>query len=158
MTMNDPSKIQLRSPRASLGGYVLLPRLIDKVRLLAKGQLPQAYVTNVLKPGITLDGRFLTYTGVDAESLRQAILSSQTDEEVLAWIQAHAKPATVQDKLAWAGQLAEYRPDDNIVEYRKRVYPELTSMIDIASLSVFDLIDLDEGRLSLNQLRKSSMD
>lgn len=156
--MNDLPNIPLRSPRASLGGYVLLPRLIDKVRLLAKGQLPQAYVTNVLKPGVTLDGRFLTYTGVDAESLRQAILSSQTDEEVLAWIQTHAKPTTAEDNRVWAEQLGEYRPDDSIVEYRKRVYPELASAIDIASLSVFDLIDLDEGRLSLNQLRKSSMD
>ena len=156
--MNDLPNIPLRSPRASLGGYVLLPRLIDKVRLLAKGQLPQAYVTNVLKPGVTLDGRFLTYTGVDAESLRQAILSSQTDEEVLAWAQTHAKPATAEDNRAWAKQLAEYRPDDHVVEYRKRVYPEPASMIDIASLSVFDLIDLDEGRLSLIQLRKSPMD
>jgi gluconokinase len=86
--------VQLRSPRESLGGYVLFPRLIDKVRLLAKKQLPREYVANVLKPGNTIDGRFLTYTGVDAEPLRQAILSSQTDEEVLAWIQTHAKLAT----------------------------------------------------------------
>ncbi|MBK9306561.1 MAG: DUF5069 domain-containing protein [Nitrospira sp.] len=156
--MNDIQKIRLRSPRASLGGYVLLPRLIDKVRLLAERQLPQDYWSNVLKAGNTLDGRFLTYAGVDAEGLRQAILSSQTDEDVLVWIQTHAKPTTAEDNRAWAEQLAAYRPDESVVEYRKRMYPELASIIDIALLSVFDLIDLDEGRLSLNQLRKSSVD
>ena len=155
--MSDTEKVQLRSPRESLGGYVLLPRLIDKVRLLAKKQLPREYVANVLKLGNTLDGRFLTYTGVDAEFLRQAILSSQTDEEVLAWIQTHAKLATVEEKQAWADRLADYRPDDSVVAYRKRMYPELNSMIDVASLSIFDLIDLDEGRLSLDKLRRSSM-
>lgn len=74
----------LRSPRESLGGYILLPRLIDKVRLLANGQLPRTYAANVLGSGLTLDGRFLTFTGLDAEALRQVILSSRNDKEVLA--------------------------------------------------------------------------
>ena len=38
--MDIPTPVLLRSPRESLGGYILLPRLIDKVRLLAQGQLP----------------------------------------------------------------------------------------------------------------------
>jgi hypothetical protein len=46
--MDVPKPVPLRSPRESLGGYILLPRLIDKVRLLAQGQLPQAYAANVL--------------------------------------------------------------------------------------------------------------
>ena len=70
--MGIPTPIPLRSPRESLGGYILLPRLIDKVRLLAQGQLPQTYVANVLKDGFTLDGRFLSFTGLNAEVLRQA--------------------------------------------------------------------------------------
>ena len=74
--MDIPKPVPLRSHRESLGGYILLPRLIDKVRLLAQGQLPQACAANVLKAGLTLDGRFLTFTGLNAETLRQAILSS----------------------------------------------------------------------------------
>ena len=52
--MDVPTPIPLRSPRESLGGYILLPRLIDKVRLLAQEQLPQAYAANVLNAGLTL--------------------------------------------------------------------------------------------------------
>ncbi len=147
--MNPATPPQLRSPREKLGGYILLPRLIDKVRLLAKGDLPQEYAANVLGSPFTLDGRFLAFTGLDAEALRQAIRSSSTDADVLAWVQTHAKPATEAEKQAWAEQIASYRPDPALIEYRTRLYPELAAKIDVGTLSVLDLIDMDEGRLPL---------
>lgn len=141
--------VPLRSPRESLGGYILLPRLIDKVRLLAKGQLPQVYAANVLGAEFTLDGRFLAFAGLKAEALRQVIVSSRTDEEVLAWIRDHAKPATPIEKRTWAEQIDRYRPDAALAEYRRRIYQELAKRVDVGSLSVLDLIDMDEGRLPL---------
>lgn len=147
--MDFPKPVPLRSPRESLGGYILLPRLIDKVRLLAQGQLPQAYAANVLKAGLTLDGRFLSFTGLNTEALHRVILSSRTDDEVLAWVQKHAKPITAVEKQAWAEQIDRYQPDVALVEYRKRVYPELAARVDVGSLSVLDMIDMDEGRLPI---------
>lgn len=144
-----PNPIPLRSPRESLGGYILLPRLIDKVRLLAQGQLPQAYAANILGTGFTLDGRFLAFTGLNAEALRRAILSSRTDDEVLAWVRDHARPATALEKQAWAEHIDCYLPDAMLVEYRKTLYPELAARVDISSLSVLDMIDMDEGRLPI---------
>lgn len=141
--------VPLRSPRESLGGYILLPRLIDKVRLLAKGQLPQVYAANVLGAEFTLDGRFLAFAGLKAEALRQVIVSSRTDEEVLAWIRDHAKPATPIEKRTWAEQIDRYRPDAALAEYRRRIYQELAKRVDVGSLSVLDLIDMDEARLPL---------
>jgi hypothetical protein len=147
--MAAPQPVPLRSPRESLGGYILLPRLIDKVRLLAKGQLPQAYVVNVLGADYTLHGRFLKFTGLDAEALRRVIVSSRIDGEVLAWVQDHAKPATALEQQAWAEQIDRYRPGAALVKYRQRMYPELAEKVDVSSLSVLDLIDMDEGRLPL---------
>ena len=49
----------------------------------------------------------------------------------------------------WAEQIDRYRPDVARAEYRKRVYPELAAQIEVGSLSVLDLIDMDEGRLPL---------
>jgi hypothetical protein len=34
----------------------------------------------------------------EAEALRQVILSSCTDDEVLAWVQEHARPTTAVEK------------------------------------------------------------
>ncbi|HSL04688.1 MAG TPA: DUF5069 domain-containing protein [Nitrospiraceae bacterium] len=56
VVIDVPTPIPLRSPRELLGGYILLPRLIDKVCLLAQGQLPEAFIANVLKAGLTLGG------------------------------------------------------------------------------------------------------
>ena len=45
----------LRSPRETLDGYIILPRLIDKVRVQARGELPAAYQRNLLhRPGFLL--------------------------------------------------------------------------------------------------------
>jgi hypothetical protein len=88
---------------------------------------------------------------LNAEALRQVILSSCTDDEVLAWVQEHAKPTIDLDKKTWAEQIDRYRPDAALVEYRKRVYPELAAQVEVGSLSVLDLIDMDEGRLPIKR-------
>lgn len=137
----------IRSPRERLGGYVILPRLIDKVRLSARGALPPEYQGNLLKSGGTLDGRFLSFTGLDAEILRQAILAAVSDEAVLAWVERHARPHTEREKEEWAQTIATYLPDAATAEARKRIYTEIATKVDVTVISVLDLIDLDEGRL-----------
>ncbi len=145
--MNSTPSPPLRSPRETLGGYVFLPRLIDKVRLHAQGKLPPAYIGNLLKPGLTLDGRFFTFTGLDAEDLRRAILAMKTDEEVLAWVERHAKPHTEAEKQRWIVEIEAYRPDAQAARRRREVYIEVAVIVDPATLNVFDLIDMDEGRI-----------
>lgn len=108
--MDLPKPVPLRSPRELLGGYILFPRLIDKVRLLAQGQLPQAYAANVLGTEFTLDGRFLAFTGLDAEALRRMILSNHTDDEVLAWVQEHARPTTAWNNECGPNRLIAIGP------------------------------------------------
>ena len=108
--MDLPKPVPLRSPRELLGRYILFPRLIDKVRLLAQGQLPQAYAANVLGTEFTLDGRFLAFTGLDAEALRRVILSNHTDDEVLAWVQEHARPTTAWNNECGPNRLIAIGP------------------------------------------------
>jgi len=137
----------LRSPRETLGGYMILPRLIDKVRLHALGKLPPEYLENLLKPGLTLDGRFLSFTGLEGEKLHRAILTTRTDEEVLAWVEQNAHPHSAEEIRKWAEAIDVYRPDPAMAQHRKTIYPEMASKIDVASVSVLDLIDMDEGRI-----------
>jgi len=143
------NSIPLRSPRETLGGYILLPRLIDKVRLHAKGILPEEYVSNLLGPAPCLDGRFLAFTGLNAESLRNAILAAKTDVEVLAWVEQNAKPRTDAEKRKWAEEIDSYRPNPQWADYRRRIYKEVAAEVDPATLSILDLIDMDEGRITI---------
>ena len=47
---------------------------------------------------LTLDGRFLTFTGLEAEKLRESILAVQTDDAILSWVNRHAKPHSEKEK------------------------------------------------------------
>ena len=137
----------LRSPRETLGGYVILPRLIDKVRLHARNALPLDYFPQLLGGEGTLDWRFLTFTGLDREALRAAILSATGDASALAWVGRHAVPHSDAEKRAWASAINAYRPDPERAQRRAQRYPEVAARFDVATLSLFDLIDLDEGRI-----------
>jgi hypothetical protein len=158
--MNEPfnPKTMLRSPREKLGGYVLLPRLIDKVRLYAQGILPEEYHQNLLslnkKP---FDGRFLFFTGIDRDPFRQVILSSLDDHSVLQWVEQHAIKHTLQEKEQWAASLVQsfFEPTPEMISYLTRVYPKLTEFFDpntLDSANPFDLIDYDEGRISYSEV------
>lgn len=127
---------------------MILPRLIDKVRLHARGRLPPDYWPQLLGGEGTFDGRFVTFTGLDREALRTAILSSPHDAEVLAWVQQHAVPHTDAEILAWISAIDAYRPDPERARRRAQLYPEVDIRFDVATLSLFDLIDLDEGRIN----------
>lgn len=108
--MDVPKPVPLRSLEEKLGGYILLPRLIDKVCLLAQGQLPKAYAANVLNAGLTLGGRFLFFTELNVEALRRVILSNRTDDEVLAWVQEHARPTTAWNNECGPNRLIAIGP------------------------------------------------
>lgn len=154
MFLMDDNRIRsrspfLRSPRETLGGYVILPRLIDKIRLHAQGKLPAEYIANLLKPGLTCDGRLLTFTGLDAEKLRHAILAAKTDGEILAWVEQHAKPHTETEKRQWIDEIEAYRPNAEWAKWRREVYKDIAAKIDPATLNLFDLIDMDEGRIAM---------
>ncbi len=145
MTSEDRPKI--RSPRETLGGYIILPRLIDKICLQAKGKLPPEYFGNLLKPGRTLDGWLLTFTGLEAEALKTVILKAGSDEAVLAWVEKHAIFHREEEKKKWGETIAAFRPDAAGLEARKRNYPDLGARVDLSLLGPLDMIDLDEGRI-----------
>jgi len=141
---------KIRSPREKLGGYVFLPRLIDKVRLHARGALPREYIGNLLGKGNVLDNRLVEFTGLEGEKLREAILASKTDKEVLAWVEKNAIRRTEEEKEFWIRQIEAYRPGPEALDARKKNYPELSAKTDIGALNAFDMIDMDEGRLPVN--------
>ncbi|MGB0910000.1 MAG: DUF5069 domain-containing protein [Nitrospirales bacterium] len=139
---------KLRSPYKKLGKYILLPRIIDKVRLHAQGLPPAAYHNNLLKGGFTLDGQFLAWTGLDGSQLRKAILTSECDDAVLAWVESASVEKTEMEHEQWAKTLRTYRLSQMLARRFRTQYPEIPSHVDLTTVSLFDLIDMDEGRLA----------
>jgi hypothetical protein len=74
-----------RSPRCRLGGYVMLPRMLDKGRAEIAGTSGEYHYAS------PLDQRILGYLGIDPAALRAELASGKGDGEILEWIGANAK-------------------------------------------------------------------
>jgi len=65
-----------------VGGLVSFPRMLDKIRLQARGDLPETYHKNL---GRELDGHCLAFLHVKYADLRDRVLSDGSDEQILEW-------------------------------------------------------------------------
>lgn len=138
-----------RSPKLLLGGIAHLARLIDKVRLRHAG-LIQDY--NYLTAGF--DRYLLEFLQVEPAEFEQCVLGRRTDEEVLAWVRARARPSSPEELEQWRQRILTGGPKDEAARLRfrgrlaevaaKRRVP-VESLPAVSTWS--DLIDLDEERL-----------
>ena len=67
-----------RSPRATLAGYVLAPRAVDKCRAVLAGWEGE-YHSNC-----PLDQRWLKFAEIDYDEFRSFVASGATDDEIEA--------------------------------------------------------------------------
>ncbi len=102
--MIAPSDLTQRPPRAlrcQLGGYVMLPRLLDKCRAVIAG------TNGVFKYGAgSIDRHFFNFTGIDPENLKAEVAAGKSDSEVLEWIEANAPKKHTPWEI---GQWSEYQ-------------------------------------------------
>jgi hypothetical protein len=135
----DLTKRPPRSPRVRLGGYVILPRMLDKGRAAVAGTVGE------FKYACPLDQRFLDLVGVDPEALKKQLAAGKTDGEVLEWIEANGKrkPST-GEILAWSMAQEQRGPADvDSREYFNELHKTIApKREDITTW--FDLLDLDD--------------
>ena len=106
-TSPDLSQHPPRSPRARLGGFVHLPRLLDKARAAANGKLGE-YIYPC-----PLDKRLFHYSGVDPEALLAQVKLGKSDTEMLAWFLSQMKPVRTPWEIeAWSHWLETLAPGD----------------------------------------------
>ncbi len=128
-----------RSPRVRLGGYAILPRMLDKGRATIAGKNGEYHYA------CPMDERFLDFTGIGADALKKQLAAGKGDGEILAWIEKNAKHKRTEAEISTWSHLAELRsPTD--VESRK-FFNDLQEKAgpkreDIATW--FDLLDLDD--------------
>ena len=97
-----------RSPRVRLGGFALLPRLLDKCRAALIGKNGEY---NYACP---LDQHFFRYTGIDPAALQAVVATGKGDGEVLEWIQIHAPIRNQPWKIAqWSEHHDRRGPDSD---------------------------------------------
>src|SRR5579883_612981 len=128
-----------RSARVKLGGYVILPRMLDKGRATIVGKNGEYHYN------CPLDQRFVNFVGIDAEALKQQLADGKGDGEILAWIEQNAKHKPTEAQIReWSAYAAERVPTDMesrgyFNDLQAKVAPKRE---DIGTW--FDLLDVDD--------------
>lgn len=134
LTLHPP-----RSPRVRLGGFVLLPCMLDKGRAELAGANGEYHYN------CPLDQRFLEFVGIDAEALKTQLAEGKGDRETLQWVMDNSSTRpTVLEIAAWSRMQEERVPGD--LESRE-FFNELHKGADPLREDVqtwFDLLDLDD--------------
>jgi len=135
----DLTKQAPRSPRVRLGGYVILPRMLDKGRATLAGK------NGNYTYACPLDERFLEFAGIDAKALKKQLAAGKGDGEILSWVKQHSKPCRTESEIEGWSTWQERRTPDNpdsrefFNSLHKEIAPERS---DITSW--FDLLDVDD--------------
>ena len=137
-TTTDLTKNPPRSPKARLGGYALLPRMLDKCRAEIAGK---AGTFHYACPN---DQRILDFLGVGAEALKTEVAKGGGDGEILAWIQANQKNRPTPGEIeAWSDGQDKRKPTSGDQEVFNQYLAECAPhRKDIVYWS--DLLDLDD--------------
>ena len=138
-TQIDLTQRPPRSPRVRLGGYALLPRMLDKGRATLAGKNGEYHYA------CPLDQRFLGFADIDPEKLKEQISLGKGDGELLEWIAENSTTKPKEWEIAqWSTWVVNRVPGD--VETKEY----FTSMVAKFSktrediLTWADLLDVDD--------------
>ena len=137
-------KIFPRSPYERLGGYVHLPRLIDKARLHRKGLLSgYNYKT------VGFDQHLLAFLKLEPDAFENAANELESDEAILQWVKQHGVSHLPEEIEQWNQAMISRQPDT--AEKKARFLHFLREAGGAGRKDIrtyFDLIEFDEGRLA----------
>lgn len=129
-----------RSVRVRLGGYALLPRMLDKGRATLVGKNGEFHYN------CPLDQHIVKFADFDAKKLLVELKKGKGDGEILEWINANAKqPRTPWEIQQWSDYHDRRGPDSDAETFE--FFGKLASKLsktreDIRTWA--DLLDLDD--------------
>lgn len=139
----DLRKAFPRSPRAKLGPYVVAARTLDKCRATLLGWNGEYHFDCLL------DNYFLGFAEIDADAFKSAVAGGASDDDVVAWINQHAKARDMEEIIAWNNRMREMRLSDlppKAQAYMEEYVPKYVPAGRIP-YRWFDVYDLEEKRM-----------
>ena len=133
-----------RSPSEKTGGLFYFGRMLDKIRLHARGELPPDYHANL---GKGFDEKCVNFLRVDYDELVERVKQGGTDQEILDWCVIVGRKPSEDDVYVWNEFMRKRGWNDEVSEMvtRRKAEAGMTDRSDIRTS--FQFIDADEGRL-----------
>ncbi len=132
-----------RSPRATLAGYVVAARALDKCRAVIVGTQGEYHFN------CPLDQLFFEFTGISADDFKEFAATGASDDEVAAWIEKNAKAHTKEEIVVWNNELRYKRISEMPVPlqvFLEKYIPECLPA-DRVVYYWFDVYDIEEKRI-----------
>ncbi len=139
ITGPDLTKAPPRSPRVRLGGYVILPRMLDKGRATIAGK------NGAYQFSCPMDRRFFDFSGVSPNALMNQLATGKSDELVLQWIRkSSARARTAAEIAAWSDLESQRAPSDPESRKHFNAIHEQVAPTRDDIMTWFDLLDVDD--------------
>ena len=136
-------QVSLRSPSEKVGGLFYFGRMLDKIRVHARGELPPDYHANL---GKGFDEKCVTFLGINYDQLVERTKQGGSDEEILQWCVSAGRKPSENEVYVWNEFMRKRGWNDEVSEILKRRKDEagMSERSDIQT--AFQFIDADEGR------------
>ena len=130
----DLSSAPPRSPYDELDGLVFMPRTIDKLRSMLPGGNPGEFFINGPIKGMS--GYLLERLGIDEAELLAVVAGAADDDEIAAWVRAHADASRYSEISATIRAIKPKHTTDpavfaEIYAETLALHPELERVLDI---------------------------
>lgn len=141
----------LRSPFDQIQGIVYFGRMLDKIRLAAAGKLPAEWAAHRGTVKNSLDWRCCRFLKIDYAALEaETLKGGKTDEELLEWTFQHGRRRDEQEIEVWNAFMTKRGWRDAGTERLNERLAEI-GLPPGTVPTMFEFIDLDEGRLKLKK-------
>ena len=139
----DLSREFPRSPRESLGGYVVAARTLDKCRAAVAETLGEYHFD------CPLDNIFFDFTGISAEDFKSKVAEGATDEEMATWIEENSKVKEKTKIIQWNNDLRYKRISEMPIELQEFLEGYIADNIPQGKIVYywFDVYDIEEERI-----------
>jgi hypothetical protein len=136
-------KLRPRSPYEKLGGYVHLPRLIDKAKLHRKGLLDgYNYKT------VGFDKHLLAFLRIQGDAFEEIANELDDDGKILEWVNQNGVKHSPEEIEHWNEAMIARHPDTAAKKARFVHFLKESGGAGRKDIKTyFDLIEFDEGRL-----------
>jgi len=137
------SELGIRSPSAKVGGMVYFGRMLDKIRVHDKNELPADYQANL---GRGFDEFCVKFLQMQYQDVVRRVREGGTDEEILWWCFDKGRRPSETDIYVWNEFMRKRGWNDEISDTLQRRKKEagFSSRPEIDTMFAF--IDADEGR------------
>ena len=143
--MDPPSRGSgLRSPYDKTGGLVYFGRMLDKIRSLARGELPPEYMENFEKD---FDQKCATFLGVNYELLVNYVNEGLTDDAILQSCFGMGHRPSEGEIHMWNEFMRKRGWNDELSGTLEKQKKKQAMLSRSEIQTVFQFIDVDSGRL-----------